>query len=208
MKRTSVCMIGVSAFVLTVPLSSAMADDMTTKAPPPPVAQTSSPVSCSSLWDFVATACPLTWQGVTVYGTIDTGVSWQSHSAPFNGRSSFGVNYLISKNSNRSLWLPGPNGMSQSNIGIKGNEPLGSDWSFIFDLQADFDPYSLQLANGSHSVAQNAGVPLTNQKLVRRFEPAGEILQRHGLCGRQFTDLWHPHGVPTIFADQRRYWGV
>jgi len=37
--------------------------------------------------------------------------------------------------------------LTQSNIGIKGTEPLAEGWSFIFDLQAGFDPYSLHLAN-------------------------------------------------------------
>jgi predicted porin len=183
MKRTSLSTIGISAFLLAAPLNAAMADDMTTKAPPPAVAQPSSPVSCSSLWDFVATSCPLTWSGITVYGTLDTGVSWQSHSAPFNGRSSFGVNYLISKNSHRSLWLPAPNAMSQSNIGIRGSEPLGSDWSFIFRLQADFDPYSLQLANGSHSVAQNAGVPLPDQNSYGDSSRQGQFYNGMGYVG-------------------------
>ena len=53
--------------------------------------------------------------------------------------------------------------MSNSNIGIKGTEPLANGWNFIFDLEAGFDPYSLQFSNGPHSVAQNAGIPLTSQ---------------------------------------------
>ena len=191
MKRALLCMIVM--FLLAAPLNVAIADDIATKAPPP--AQTSSPVSCGTLWDFVATSCPLTWSGITLYGTIDTGVSWQSHSAPLNGRSSFGVNYLISKNSNRSLWLPGPNGMSQSNIGIKGTEPIGSDWSFIFDLQADFDPYSLQLANGPHSVAQNAGVPLTGQDSYGDSSRQGQFYNGMGYVGVSSPT----YGTLTVF---------
>jgi hypothetical protein len=33
------------------------------------------PATCGSLEDFVVTNCPLTWSGITVYGTIDGGVS-------------------------------------------------------------------------------------------------------------------------------------
>jgi hypothetical protein len=36
-----------------------------------------------------------------------------------------------------------------------------------FDLEAGFDPYSLQFSNGPGPVAQNAGVPLTSQNPVR-----------------------------------------
>jgi hypothetical protein len=73
MKRTSLGVIGIAAFFLAAQLSAASAADMPTKAPPPAAAQTSSPAPCGSLWDFVATACPLTWYGVTLYGTIDVG---------------------------------------------------------------------------------------------------------------------------------------
>ncbi len=145
--------------------TGASADDiMATKAVP--AATTKAllpPATCSSLEDFVVTACPLTWNGITVYGTIDAGVSWRSHGAPFNGTSAPGVDYLIQKYSNHPRWDLAPNGLTNSNIGIKGSEPLAAGWTFIFDLQAGFDPYSLQLSNGPHSVAQNAGIPLTSQ---------------------------------------------
>jgi predicted porin len=195
MKRTSLCVIGISSFLLGTPLSAAMADDMATKAPPPAAAKPSSPAPCGSPTDFVTTACPLSWFGITVYGTIDTGGSWQTHSVPFNGRSSFGVDYLISKNGNRSLWLPAPNALSQSHIGITGSEPIGSDWSFIFDVQADFDPYSLQLANGSHSVAQNAGVPLTNQNSYGDSSRQGQFYNGMGYAGVSSPT----YGTLTVF---------
>ena len=58
--------------------TDASADDvMATKAAP--AVTTSAPATCTSLEDFVVTACPLTWNGITVYGTIDGGVSWRSH---------------------------------------------------------------------------------------------------------------------------------
>src|ERR1700730_18061044 len=137
--------------------ASAADDFIATKAAPAASAQAlSQPATCSSPEDFIATKCPLTWNGITLYGTIDAGVSWRSHGAPFNGTSAPGVDYLIQKYSNRPRWELGPNGLTQSNIGITGKEPLAPGWDFIFDLQAGFDPYSLHLANGPHSLAQNA----------------------------------------------------
>jgi predicted porin len=147
-----------------------------TKAPPPPA-------TCGSLWDFVVTSCPLTWNGITIYGTIDAGVTWQSHGTPFNGTAAVGEEYLISKNSNRALWGLAPNALTQSNIGIKGNEPLAAGWAFVFDLQAGFDPYSLQFANGPHSVAENAGVPLTNQSSNADSSRAGQFYNSVGYLG-------------------------
>ncbi len=193
MKCTSLCISGVCAFLLAAPLNAAMADDMATKAPAE--AKTSNPEPCGSLWDFFTTSCPLTSNGITLYGTIDMGGSWQSHSAPVNGRSSFGVNYLIQKNSNRSLWLPAPNGLSQSNIGIRGKEPIDSDWSFVFALQADFNPYSMQLVNGPHSVAQNAGVPLTNQDSYGDSSRQGQFYNGMGYAGVSSST----YGTITVF---------
>ena len=78
--------------------TNASADDiMVTKAVPAVTTAPSQPGTCTSLEGFVVTACPLTWNGITLYGTIDAGVSWRSHGAPFNGTSAVGVDYLIQK---------------------------------------------------------------------------------------------------------------
>ena len=182
--------------------TDALADDtMVTKAAPAVTTKASlQPATCSSLEDFIVTACPLTWSGITVYGTIDAGVSWRSHGAPFNGSSAFGVDYLIQKYSRGPRWDLGPNALTNSNIGIKGNKPFAPGWAFIFDLQAGFDPYSLRFTNGPHSVAQNAGVPLTSQDSSGELEPGRAILQFRGLFGRQFT-LWHLDPFPAKLAD-------
>jgi hypothetical protein len=44
--------------------------------------EAAAPKTCTGLWDFIETDCQLTWYGITVYGTIDAGVGWQSHGAP------------------------------------------------------------------------------------------------------------------------------
>src|SRR5258708_2992689 len=36
-------------------------------------ATASKPKRCTNFWDFVATNCELTWQGITVYGIVDMG---------------------------------------------------------------------------------------------------------------------------------------
>jgi len=61
------------------------------------------------------------------------------------------------------MWGLAPDPMSQSNIGIKGIEPIGAGWSFVFDLEAAFSPYSLRPADGPGSGIRNAGVPLNMQ---------------------------------------------
>src|ERR1700738_5238341 len=197
MARTAwfTAMTGSLLLLATCPEASAAewsADNaMATKAA---TAVTTQPATCASLEDFVVTKCPLTWNGITVYGTIDGGVTWRSHGAPFNGTSPPGVDYLIQKYSRGPRFDPAPNGLTQSNIGIKGKEPLAEGWAFIFDLQAGFDPYSLQFANGPHSVAQNAGVPLTSQNSYADSSRAGQFYNSVGYLG-----VSSPYGTLTVF---------
>jgi predicted porin len=56
-----------------------------------------------------------------------------------------------------------PSGLSQSNIGVQIKEPLGQGWSFVGQLEAGFDPYSLRLASSPGSEWNNRGVPLDLQ---------------------------------------------
>ena len=50
---------------------------------------------------------------------MDMGVTYQTHGTPFNKYFTDGLEYLINKNSNKPLWSTAPNGLTQSNIGIK-----------------------------------------------------------------------------------------
>ena len=64
----------------------------------------------------------LTYRGITLYGTVDMGLGYQTHGTPLNGSAGFGLEYLISKNSNHPYFGLAPNALSASNIGLKGIE--------------------------------------------------------------------------------------
>ena len=55
--------------------TGASADDIMAMKVAPTMSEKASllPATCGSLEDFVVTNCPLTWNGITVYGTIDGG---------------------------------------------------------------------------------------------------------------------------------------
>jgi hypothetical protein len=53
------------------------------------------PVACAGVVDFFTTSCPLSWYGISVYGTVDAGVSWQSHGTPFSPSYGPGTEPLI-----------------------------------------------------------------------------------------------------------------
>ena len=163
-------------------LGRAEAADLPPQAPTP-----ASPPSCfASFVDyFLASAeeCPLTWNGITLYGTIDMGAGYQTHGAPFNDVYPNGVEELISKNSNGRRYVLVPNGLGQSNVGVKGNEPIAGGWSFLFNLQNGFDPYTLQRANGPKSLVQNNATPLDAQSANGDSSRAGQLFNTIAYAG-------------------------
>ena len=137
-------------------VQAALGADLPITAPPSPSLTSSCFASAASYFESSPADCPLTWNGITLYGAIDTRrFGYQTHGVPFNAYYPNGVEELISKNSNGARYTLLPNGLGQSHIGIKGDERIAPDWSFIFNLQTGFDPYSLQLANGPKSLVQN-----------------------------------------------------
>jgi len=120
--------------------------------------------------------CPLTWNGITVYGAIDIGVDYMTHGAPFNGAYPQGVEALIAKNSQGAGYSIAPNGLGRSAVGLKGREEFAPDWSFVFKVETGFDPYSLQLANGPRSLVENNSNILANQSANGDSSRAGQIM--------------------------------
>jgi len=195
MKKSGVCAAIILGMAYAAYASDASAADMATKAPPPAATPAASPASCGTLWDFVSTSCPLTWSGITIYGTVDVGGGWQSHGAPFSPLYTTGASYLIQKMNRTPMWGLGPNAMSQSNIGIKGNEPIGAGWSFVFDLEAGFDPYSLRFANGPGSQFSNINVPVNQQNTNGDSSRAGQWYNSVGYLGVSSPT----YGTLTVF---------
>jgi predicted porin len=105
----------------------------------------------------------LTWHGVTLYGLVDMGVTYQNHGAPLNSLAGAPLDYLISKNSNGKYFGVGPNALSTSFIGLRGKQEIADDLFAVFNLQTGFNPESGLLSNGLGSVAQNNGLALTQQ---------------------------------------------
>jgi predicted porin len=118
----------------------------------------STPPSCASFHEFVATACPLTWHGITLYGAYDIGVGWVSHGLPENGYNYEGES-LLNRNGNRSQWLLAPNNLQQTGLGIKGKIEFMEDWYAVFNASTGINPQSGQLANMAATNTANSGLP-------------------------------------------------
>jgi predicted porin len=107
---------------------------------------------------------PLTFCGITVFGTFDTGVSYATHGAPNSG-GFYAGDILMQKFYNGSQWSMAPSGLSQTTVGIKGEEELMPGLAGVFYASTGINPQSGQLANAPGSQIANNGIPLGSQSM-------------------------------------------
>jgi predicted porin len=173
---------GISLAALTIGVGGAYAADLPTKkeAPAP---EPSCFSSFMAYLDSTPSTCPLTWNGITLYGTIDMGGGYETHGVPFNRDMHTGVEELISKNSQGGMWQLTPGGLSQSQVGVKINEPIAQGWSFVAQAGLGFDPYALSLSNGPYAQSQNTFLPLQFQSANADSSRAGQWDNSVGFVG-------------------------
>ena len=155
--------------------AAAQAADLPTKKG---AAAPEKPNCYATFWSWLDSspkACPLSYWGVTFYGSIDIGGGYQTNASRFNPDAMTGVAELISKTSHGAAWQAVPNGTTQSNVGVKWREQVAADWFFIGDVNFGFDPYSLRFADGPRSLADNNTTPQilqsTNGDSSRTYGP-------------------------------------
>jgi predicted porin len=105
----------------------------------------------------------LTFHGITLYGIVDVGLQNQTHGAPISDYFVAGSAEVVQKNSNHSVTGVTPSNLSNSRIGLQGNEPIIGDWSGVFKLETFFNPQSGQISDALKSLAQNNGRSLGTQ---------------------------------------------
>lgn len=127
----------------------------------------------------------LTWHGITLFGTVDIGIVNQTRGAELNLDSPQGLNYTLGKASNTAMTTLGPNGLSPSTIGLKGNFNTVRDVSAIFRLETGFNPLSLHLDNGPESLVDNNGRTTINQTASNDSNQAGQLFNTAGFAGLQ-----------------------
>jgi predicted porin len=121
-------------------------------------AEAAGPAPCASVQEFLSSDCPLTWHGITLFGTYDVGVGWVSHGLPENAYNYEGES-LVNRNGNHSQFLIAPNNLSQTGLGIRGREEFLPDWAVVFNASTGINPQSGQLANASATDFINNGLP-------------------------------------------------
>jgi predicted porin len=142
-------------------------------APEPPPAAPPRAEGCASLKEFIATDCPLTWHGITLYGAFDVGVGWVSHGIPENGYNYEGES-LVNRNGKGSRLLIAQNNLSQTGLGVKAREEFISGWAVVFNASTGVNPQSGQLANMAATNTINAGLPRGSYSFVGDGARAGQ----------------------------------
>ncbi len=133
----------------------------------------------------------LSWNGITLYGVIDLGVQYDTHSAPFSPYRPSASGNIVRSNGHQSVTGITPSNMGQTRIGLQGIEPLSEDWSAVFQVETFFNPQSGELADSLKSLAVNNGLAPVNQTVGVDGSSAGQLLQTAfaGFASKRFGSL-------------------
>jgi predicted porin len=125
----------------------------------------------------------LTWKGITLYGIVDIGIQTDTHSAPFSDYFPAVSGSLVQKNDYDSPTGIAGSNLSQSRIGLSGNEPIGGDWAGVFRFETFFNPWSGDISDALKSVALNNGKALTAQTTGVDSSIAGQLFSGAAYAG-------------------------
>jgi predicted porin len=119
----------------------------------------------------------LTWHGITLYGVIDIGVQYDTHSAPFTPYRPAASGNIVRQNDSQSVTGLTPSNMGQSRVGLQGIEALNQEWSAVFQVETFFNPQSGEIADSLKSLAVNNGRSLAKQSIGVDGSSAGQAFQ-------------------------------
>src|ERR1700723_750182 len=119
----------------------------------------------------------LTWNGITLYGVIDVGIQYDTHSAPFTPYRPAASGNIVRQNDYQSVIGLTPSNMGQTRVGLQGIEPLNEELSAAFQVETFFNPQSGEIADSLKSLAVNNGKALTAQNIGVDGSSAGQAFQ-------------------------------
>jgi predicted porin len=125
----------------------------------------------------------LTWHGITLYGIIDIGLQYQTHGTPISDYFPAGTAEPLQKNSNGSVTAVTPSNLSQSRIGLAGNEPIAGDWAAVFRLETFFNPQSGNISDALKSITLQNGVDIHHQSTWVDSSVAGQAFAGAAYAG-------------------------
>src|ERR1700731_2072829 len=133
----------------------------------------------------------LTWHGITLYGVVDIGLQYDTHSAPFTPYRPAASGNIVRQNDYQSAVGLTPSNMGQSRVGLQGTEALNDEWSAVFRVESFFNPQSGEIADSLKSLAVNNGRTLATQSVGVDGSSAGQAFQTAyvGLKSARFGTL-------------------
>ncbi|MGC1524374.1 MAG: porin, partial [Steroidobacteraceae bacterium] len=149
----------------------------------------------------------LTWRGITLYGVIDVGLQYDTHSAPFTPYRPAASGNIVRQNDYQSATGLTPSNMGQSRVGLRGIEALSGDWSAVFQVETFFNPQSGEIADSLRSLAANNGRSLTAQSVGVDGSSAGQAFQTAyvGLKSARFGSVTFGRQVSLLSAGTIKY---
>ena len=149
----------------------------------------------------------LTWHGITLYGVIDVGVQFDTHSAPFTPYRPAASGNIVRQNDYQSAIGLTPSNMGQTRIGLQGIEPLNDELSAVFQIESFFNPQSGEIADSLKSLAANNGKALTAQNIGVDGSSAGQAFQTAyvGLRSARFGTLTFGRQVTLLSEGTIKY---
>src|ERR1039457_249157 len=149
----------------------------------------------------------LTWHGITLYGVIDIGLQYDTHSAPFTPYRPAASGNIVRQNSRQSVTGLTPSNMGQSRVGLQGIEALNDDWSAVFQVETFFNPQSGEIADSLKSLTVNNGRTLTTQSVGVDGSSAGQAFQSAfvGLQSKRFGTLTFGRQLTLLLEGSIKY---
>jgi predicted porin len=149
----------------------------------------------------------LTWHGITLYGVVDIGVQYDTHSAPFTPYRPAASGNIVRQNSGGSVTGLTPSNMGQSRVGLQGIEPLNDEFSAVFQIETFFNPQSGEIADSLKSLAVNNGRSLANQTVNVDGSSAGQAFQTAwvGFRSERFGTLTFGRQVTLLMDGTIKY---
>jgi predicted porin len=149
----------------------------------------------------------LTWHGITLYGVVDIGLQYDTHSAPFTPYRPAASGNIVRQNDYQSAVGLTPSNMGQSRVGLQGVEVLNQDWSAIFQIETFFNPQSGEIASSLRSLAANNGRSLATQSVGVDGSSAGQAFQTAyvGLKSARFGSLTFGRQVSLLSEGTIKY---
>ena len=109
---------------------------------------------------------PITWAGVTFYGTVDVGYAYVNNGSYPSGSGYWGAGYSVygSPYNHGTVSTLNNNALSLSNVGLKIEENIGYGFTAIGKLETQFEPISGELGDACAAAIRNSGKPLYDQE--------------------------------------------